>query len=195
MDRMRKKTLQQIRPELLFAQRLRAARERQGLSVRDLAARIKELGITKGYDASMIGRIERADSRATVGHVMVFAAALRVWPIDLITPQEDDAFLVVAPKFKLDGATARSWVRGTHLPDGHDGLTYLGEMPVEERHRVLAPALAGGASPLVRAVMDPTSMERALERFDDHLSDQLAEQADGRRRKKRSRKPREGRDG
>jgi len=168
---MRTKSPKAIRPALLFGERVRAARERQRLSLADLSTKTARLG--KKLDSSMIARIERGETRAALEHVWLLAAALGVAPVHLITPKDDSTTLYVAPKFKVPAVDARAWVRGERLPPGADRLAYLAEIP-ESELRPLWEARYGTGLAAMLALGDDAERARSFEGIKDLIDDYLA---------------------
>lgn len=120
-------------PTRAFALRLRETREALGLSKRDLAQRLTEIGFP--LDRFAIGRIEAAGGppparkAITLDEVLALAAALGVAPIHLVVPEEGEielgeALHVAAPE-------VRRWVRGERPLPGADEITYYTMMKAE----------------------------------------------------------------
>jgi transcriptional regulator with XRE-family HTH domain len=150
-------------------------RDRRGWTQRDLANRLRELGIERtGWDQTKIHKLERGKlKRVLVDDVFELALALDVSPLYLMTPLESHDEKGNAYKVWLGGRISRwprdvrSWIRGVrpllhrgeYLDDeaaGSGRRFYLVEsQPLFEWHRIAesgnyAKRVAGMLTELVR---------------------------------------------
>ena len=145
-------------PAAVFGRRVAEVRGRRGWSQQRLAERLAEIG----YDTerTAILRLEKG-KRADVGlgDVFAFALALDTWPINLITPREDDAPIQVAGRV-VTAPAARAWIRGQALLRGMNPVAALAELPESEQRRLLERALSQGMTPVEAALMQDRIAEQ-----------------------------------
>jgi transcriptional regulator with XRE-family HTH domain len=112
---------------------LRRARALRGWTVRDMAARMSEIGAPMLI--STISQSERAERKVSVEDLARFAAALNVAPVDLLTPEVGS--LDIAPGvLPIPNHTVGSWVSGTDpWPPDADRKAFL-ELADEYRRTV-----------------------------------------------------------
>jgi transcriptional regulator with XRE-family HTH domain len=102
-----------------FAESIRTTRERQGLSLSDIARRLTHHGWS--VDRQTVHRIEQQGRRVSLEEALVFALALEVSLLALLVPFEEDAVEVGAetvPTWLLAG-----WVTGDE-PVGGGGFDW-----------------------------------------------------------------------
>lgn len=98
------------RPGETVARRVREEREGAGLSLAELARRLRASGYK--MDASGIMRLERGERRPVVDDVFALALALDVSPVDLMVPLDDDAMVAVTPQADWLASRVRDWMIG-----------------------------------------------------------------------------------
>jgi transcriptional regulator with XRE-family HTH domain len=99
-------------PSKTFARQLQAARKQAGLTQTALAERVNDLG--GSLHATAITRIERGTRAASVDDVALLARALRVSPVYLMFPINDDVAVKFTPTEPVchEPARVRMWARG-----------------------------------------------------------------------------------
>ena len=97
-------------PEQTFSQRLREAREAQGISQRQMVDRLAELGLATNQAA--IARIERGTRKVSLDEAVAISAALDVALVNLFLPIEGDEPVQLTPALTVDPDKARRWARG-----------------------------------------------------------------------------------
>lgn len=102
-------------PNQVVGERVRTLRRVRGLSQRDLAARVQELGVRIHHPG--IGKVEQGQRRLDVSELFAFAYALDVSPMHLMVPADDDAQgVAVTPQIIVQrSGNLRRWIRG-HIP-------------------------------------------------------------------------------
>jgi transcriptional regulator with XRE-family HTH domain len=131
----------------VLAGNIRAARGRANLSQAEVAARMKALGFTQVYGAT-IGAIERADRRATASEIAGLALCFETTPSALVRPplaevrqvRFGDHLIPAQRLWDLDDSV--TW-------DGND----LKITPPTVQHRPVDLALADEQDPRIRAVI------------------------------------------
>jgi len=96
-------------PSEVFAQQLRATRDRKGWSQQRLADRLRELG--EPIDRSVIAKIEGGNRPVSVDEAFAFAAALGVPAAALLVPRDGHTSVRVAG-IKVTAYVAHRWIRG-----------------------------------------------------------------------------------
>lgn len=177
---MAEKSPQPQTPGEMFGRRVREERDRQRLSLRELADRVNALG--SGLDRSTLARIERGETRGNLDTLFALAAALGVAPIHLMLPREDDAEIKLVGKRRLTAGAARAWIRGVKLLDDSNPSAYVAAMSPAEQER-LAHA---GISALELFVTSDAEKRKTTTKLRDAVEDVLAEQAITRKRRKRN---------
>ncbi len=85
-------------------------RRARGLTVRELADRVKELGLP--LSASGISDVENAARKVSVDELLIFAIALNTSVIDLLTPADGSALTVAAGVDPLPPSWLEKWLSG-----------------------------------------------------------------------------------
>lgn len=173
-------------PGEVFRHRLREARDRQGLSTRELADRLADLSVT--MDRAAISRIESGPPpkgrNVTIDEMFALAWALNVTPAWLLTPYEMDAPMRLAGDNVRPAWRVREWLGG-RVDRFHgnatpaQAATMWTERPEEE---VLADQRPGlrflrdSVAAIVRAAAtdDGVSLERSLRNVQDEMERQRA---------------------
>lgn len=132
-----------MRPGQIFAQQLRAVRERRRWNQQQLADRLAELG--DPMDRSTIAKIENGSRQISLDEALRLAAALEVSPVHLFTdpPHEGPATtksgtatsrprVRLAANLAVSPREARMWVRGQQPLHGADRKTFYTEVSDEE---------------------------------------------------------------
>jgi transcriptional regulator with XRE-family HTH domain len=102
-------------PRAIFASRLREVRDEcRGLSLRQLSARLDEIGYPLDHKA--IFRLERGERTASVEDLLALAAALNCPPIDLLSPTEGAPH--PGPETKIKGSPVAPLFRSVRLTPG-----------------------------------------------------------------------------
>jgi transcriptional regulator with XRE-family HTH domain len=157
-------THQPTRLSQLAGRRVREIRQQQRLSQRALADRLRELGYE--LDHTRLGRIERGSARS-LDHLGAIAAALEVTPAQLLSPQDDETAVQLAPRVEpIPAATARLWARGLPLP-GTDELKLFAALAPDEQRKLLR---ASVVAPEFRATL-ATAPDELKEELDHRLDD------------------------
>jgi len=125
--------LEQLLPAQVFSRRVKEARESLGWSQQQLVDELKRLGYP--MPRSSLTKIEnehspRADAR--LRDVLALASALRVPPVHLLVPLEDEATIAVTPEVRLGAPLARAWIRGQALLPQLPAPADLSQMPDSE---------------------------------------------------------------
>ena len=91
---------------------IRAARERRGMSLRNVTNRMRELAGDDAMTYAQLSRIETGSRRASIGDWLLIAAAIDTPPILLLLPlgQEDD--VEILPGWPIHPQLAWDWIRG-----------------------------------------------------------------------------------
>jgi transcriptional regulator with XRE-family HTH domain len=117
--------------------RVRQLRDRKAWSQQELADRMTELGFKTHRET--IARIEaigktKLRQRVSIDEVLLLAAALRVAPIHLFVPADDDQPVALTPSWKAKPAALRAWVRGNQPLEDSDQwrLSFYTEVPASE---------------------------------------------------------------
>jgi transcriptional regulator with XRE-family HTH domain len=132
-----------MRPGQIFAQQLRAVRERRRWNQQQLADRLAHLG--EPIDRSTIAKIENGSRQVSLDEALRFAAALEVSPVHLFTdpPHEGPASrkyetaparprVRLAAKLAVSPREARMWIRGQQPLRDADRKTFYTEVSDEE---------------------------------------------------------------
>jgi transcriptional regulator with XRE-family HTH domain len=115
-------------PEEVFRRRLQEAREaRGGMSQRDLAARLADIGYRLSQSA--ITRIERGERKVSLGEAIALAAALDVAPVHMFLPIEGDQPVRLAPALEVKPDQARAWATGRRPLDPANVRFYSYQQP------------------------------------------------------------------
>src|SRR4051794_126131 len=121
---------QALRPTQVFGRRVREARSRLGWTQQQLADRVTELGRTT--DRATIARTEKGTTLAALDFVMAIAAALKIAPVYLLVPLDDDAQMAITKELHVDALRARAWIRGWWLLPGTDWMDVWPHLPDSE---------------------------------------------------------------
>lgn len=109
------------------AERLRAVRKAQGLSLREVAERVAAVGHPLILTA--IGKIENGDRRMDVDDLTALAAALGVSPATLLIPDAgEDNDQISVTGVRGDAADVWAWVTGKRPAPGvgdDDMMTFI----------------------------------------------------------------------
>ena len=97
-------------PGEIFQRRLHQARRAQGVSQRDLVARLSNVG--QSMNQAAIARIERGERKVSIDEAFAIAVALDVAPLSLFLPITGNEPVALAPGLEIDQAKARRWARG-----------------------------------------------------------------------------------
>jgi transcriptional regulator with XRE-family HTH domain len=132
-----------MRPGQIFAQQLRAVRERRRWNQQQLADRLAQLG--EPMDRSTIAKIENGSRQVSLDEALRLAAALEVSPVHLFTdpPHEGPASRKYGPtparprvrlaaKLAVSPREARMWIRGQQPLRGADRKIFYTEVSDEE---------------------------------------------------------------
>ncbi len=116
-----------LTPPGIFGQRVRELREQRGLTQ-------AELGRRAGFDRTTINKIERGSrGDVTISQLFTFAEALGTSPIYLLTPNDPDVTVQLAPGGRaLSGWEARAWIRGTPPLGKKADLPFFKDLPQDE---------------------------------------------------------------
>lgn len=101
-----------IETDTLARERIRAERERAGLSRTDLAARVAGQG--EPYALRRVEHLERGAVSVLASDVLRLALALGVSPLALLSPEPDDFRPVSVGGRVLAPDDARKWIRGRY---------------------------------------------------------------------------------
>jgi transcriptional regulator with XRE-family HTH domain len=112
-------------PEETFQRRLPEARKAQGVSQRDLVARLAHIG--HDMNQAAVTRIERGSRKVSVDEAFAIAVALDVAPLSLFLPIAGDEPVKLAPRREEAPAKARRWARGAVPLHPANFRTYLEE--------------------------------------------------------------------
>lgn len=107
------------------AANLRKARQRSGVDLRELSARIKATGRT--ISPSALSKIENGDRRVDVDDLTVFAYALGTTPAALLTPAEDAPAPAGVPDGQFTPEEIERWIQGRVTLTTADLLRYWNE--------------------------------------------------------------------
>ena len=124
------------RPSEVFAEQMRIQRSRRGWTQRQLAARLRTLGLV--VHQTKIGKWEAGERRITLDEALAICVALDVSPAHMIAGSYSDAG-VGEPRVALSAATApasaremRMWLRGQQSLWGQDEKRYYTEVAQDE---------------------------------------------------------------
>ena len=113
---------------------MRLVRQRRGWTARDLAARCASLGapqithtVITNLETGRPGPDGRRRRDVTVDELLIFAAALDVPPLYLLTPLTGDCVIAVTQSLLMDGLEASRWLAGEQMPAvlGEDGRAQI----------------------------------------------------------------------
>lgn len=102
----------------------------------DLVTEISGLPISR----LVVRKIEEGGQRAenvSLVELFAFAAALKIAPVYLMAPNEDDAIMTVPTRTEIRADNVRAWVRGDLALDYRDWPDYIRAMPDSEMKRGL----------------------------------------------------------
>ncbi len=139
----------------VFARRLREVRALHGMSARALSERLAEMGVTMGRDA--IAKLENYPARAATVRletVLAISAALNCSPSWMITPDEQDEYVCIAPGLCQPAGAVRLWLRGDFPLGGADPEDFFMLMPAAEHKERLKVGRARRASVAVIEAME-----------------------------------------
>ncbi|MFA9272557.1 MAG: helix-turn-helix domain-containing protein [Baekduiaceae bacterium] len=144
---------------LVFAQRMRQVRKAQGMTQTALAARLAQLG--RPISRSVLHKIEGDGTRArnvSLEDAAAIAAALNTSPLNLMTPDSNQAYVQVTPTAVETGAKVRTWLRGYYpLLDDDDLRQFFSVVPDEEFDELMRSATQRAATdprPITEAFLD-----------------------------------------
>lgn len=91
--------------------RVRKLREARGLTIYDLAGRLRDIG--RPIAASAVAKIERGQRQVTADDLMALALALNTSPITLLLPPDSgDTSVQLTESREIQAQTAWRWIRG-----------------------------------------------------------------------------------
>lgn len=118
-------------PNEVASERLRALRDARGLTTRELAERVRALGVKIQHTG--ITRRESGETPLRPSELFAFAYALDTSPLDLLVPADDDERgVAVTPEVTVEkSGNLRRWIRGDLPLRGQDGIRYYysGSLP------------------------------------------------------------------
>ena len=113
----------------VLAKRVEQVRKARGLTQRDVAQRLANLGVSMHQTA--IAKIENGERKVTVEDALLLAAVLDVAPVNLLLPLADNVDMALG-NLTVSSGEMREWARGfTPLP-GQDSRADLTEIPDRE---------------------------------------------------------------
>jgi transcriptional regulator with XRE-family HTH domain len=118
-------------PEVILGEQLASFRSRQGLTADQLAERVVQIG-GPAYDRATISKIENGQRGVSLNEAFIFAAALRVAPINLFVPVKNDLKFELTPMITTTPSYARPWVRGELPLAGLEDKAFWTEVPDEQ---------------------------------------------------------------
>jgi transcriptional regulator with XRE-family HTH domain len=113
-----------------LGEQLARFRSRQGLTADQLAERVVQIG-GPVYDRATISKIENGQRGVGLNEAFIFAAALRVAPINLFVPIDNDQKFELTAAISTTPGYARPWVCGTHPLPGLEDKAFWTEVPDE----------------------------------------------------------------
>ena len=122
--------LQGRKPSEVFAERLRAVRERRRWTQQDLADRLAELGAPT--DRATIARTESGSRGLSLDDALAYSYAVGAAPVGMFTISDDGNPVTLAPNVTLTAVEARHWIRGQFVPRAADERVYVTEVADEE---------------------------------------------------------------
>ena len=138
---------------------VRALRERQGLTLQELAERLAQIGWP--ILASGLSKIEQGDRRVDADDLMALAVALNASPLTLLLPSDRRADVEVGLTPGAEASQAAAWQWGL----GVESLSFSGQPPEYASWQQIPPAdrLAAAAkrSSVAEALLDILREERA----------------------------------
>jgi transcriptional regulator with XRE-family HTH domain len=154
----------------LFAEQLAAVRQRKRWSQQELAERLTQMG--HPTDRTTIARTETGKRGISLEDAVLYAAALGVPLVALMTPR-DDRQVQLTPRHRVLGDTFRAWVLGEQMLSGDDDLRFFHTEALSDaewRAQEWRPGvqhIVNEASTLRRAAAerDETNYENALRRL------------------------------
>ncbi|WP_394434778.1 helix-turn-helix domain-containing protein [Streptomyces sp. SGAir0957] len=115
-----------VSPVEAIATRVRAARQRKGLTAQQLAGKV-------GWDRATVTKLETGRRQnVTVDEWLALARALDVAPIHLLVPLENGGAYRVTSDESVPTERARYWIRGIVPLSGTDDRIFRTEVPVAE---------------------------------------------------------------
>jgi transcriptional regulator with XRE-family HTH domain len=123
----------------VFGQRVLDRRKMLSLTQEQLAELVTEIS---GLPVSrlVVRKVEEGGQRAenvSLLELFAFAAALKIAPVYLMTPNEDEAVMTVPARPEIRADNVRAWVRGDLPLDYRDWPDYIRAMPNSEMQRGL----------------------------------------------------------
>lgn len=112
---------------VIFARRLREAREARRWRQQDLADAMSKLGMP--IDRTTLAKIEKGQREVRLDELVALAAALDIAPLHLFLPIEGDEPVRLAPKLTVDQIHARQWARGRRPLDPANFRFYRYQTP------------------------------------------------------------------
>jgi transcriptional regulator with XRE-family HTH domain len=116
----------------VLAERLKRLRAVLGWEQRDLANRVRAIGLK--LDRSAIAKIETNNRNVSVEELLALAAACDVEPVALLAPRDDNEEIAIAG-MRLTAGGLRAWFHGLTPPAVSD-LNNVGAVHTEQAHRV-----------------------------------------------------------
>ena len=113
----------------VLARRVEQVRKARGLTQRDVAERLAELGVSMHQTA--IAKIENGKRKVTVEDALLLAAALDAPPVTLFLPLADNIDMALG-NMTLSSGQMRAWARGFSQLPGRDSRPYLTQIPDSE---------------------------------------------------------------
>ena len=137
----------------VLARRVEQVRKARGLSQRDVAERLADLGVTMHQTA--IAKIEKGDRRVTIEDALLLAFVLDVAPVNLFLPLADNIPMALG-NVTVQSGEMRAWARGfTPLP-GQDSRTYLTQVPDGEWAQIYKGGNRAASLENIRSLADAT---------------------------------------
>lgn len=87
-------------------------RRNRALTVRDLSARLKALGLS--LSASGVSDIENASRKIAADELLIFAIALNTSVIDLLTPRDGAPLTIAEHVEPIQAGWLEGWLQGNH---------------------------------------------------------------------------------
>lgn len=134
-------------PTDIFRTQVRKVRQALGLSQQELAERLTALN---GHvDRVTVVRTESGARGVSIDEAILYAAALGVSPVKLLTPDPADEMVAIAPHLEVPARRARRWLRGKEPLPGQNEETFYTQVEDEGKN------------------MDVIQMERVAEKMLD----------------------------
>ncbi|MGW6258786.1 helix-turn-helix domain-containing protein [Streptomyces sp. NPDC055085] len=130
-------------PTRWVAHRVRAVRERRGLTAQQVADALNDQGV--GWQRSTVAKLESGRrENLSVAELLALSVVLEVAPVHLLVPTEDGVPYQTTPgSDPIASETVRRWVRGEGLLPGADARAFWSEIP-EAEFRLLLGAVVPG---------------------------------------------------